>query len=130
MFYLVHDTHIDLLPEAGYGRHTGGVCISHRLLHLLRMGVDNHLCSCIEAEDSPSTLKDVRVGQEVHDAVVFCDGHAFAVGFKGCHKLSMGQDDTLGVARSAAGIQYVGNIVIVGLTLQLLHFRLAWQVLA
>ena len=94
------------------------------------MGVDNHLCSCIEAEDSPSTLKDVRVGQEVHDAVVFCDGHAFAVGFKGCHKLSMGQDDTLGVARRAAGIENVSNIIVVGLLLQLFDFGLTGKILA
>ena len=34
MFYLVHHTHIDLLPEAGNGRHTGGMLFAHGLLHL------------------------------------------------------------------------------------------------
>ena len=29
MLYLVHDAHVDLLPEAGHCRHTGGMCLAH-----------------------------------------------------------------------------------------------------
>ena len=32
--YLVHHAHVHLLPEAGYGRHAGGVSLAHGLLHL------------------------------------------------------------------------------------------------
>ena len=104
MLYLVHDTHINLLPETGYGRHTGGMCLAHRLLHLLWMRVDNHPCSGIQTEDSPSTFENVRIGQEVHDAVILVDRHTLAISNHGSMELAVRQDDTLRIARSTTGI--------------------------
>ena len=95
MVNLIHDTHIDLFPEAGDGRHTGGMCLAHRLLDILWMGVDNHGGSLRHSQDGPATFEDVRVGQEVHDAVVLVDRHTLAVGFEGSMELSVCQDDSL-----------------------------------
>ena len=130
VLYLVHHTHIDLFPETGNGRHTGRMCVTHRLLYLLRMRVDNHACSGIHTQNGPATFKDMRIRQEVHDAVVFVDRHTLAVGHYGGVELSMRQDDTFRVARCTAGIEDVGNVIIGSFLLQFLHFRLTGQILA
>ena len=130
VLYLVHHTHIDLLPETGNGRHTGRMGIAHGLLHLLRMRIDNHTCSGIHTQNGPATFKDMRIRQEVHDAVVFVDRHALTVGYHGGIKLSVRQDDTFRVARRTAGIEDVGDIVEGSLLLQFVDFRLSRQILA
>ena len=94
------------------------------------MRVDNHPCSSIEAENGPATLKDVCVWQEVHDAVVLVDGYTLAIRNHGGMELSVRQNHSFGVAGSSTGIENVGDVVVVGLALQLLHFRLTGQVLA
>jgi len=111
MVNLVHDSHVDFLPEARYCRHTGRVGLTHGLLYLQRICVDNHSGTLGQAENSPAALEDMRVGQEVHHTVFLGNGYASAIGVKGCMELTVGQDDTLGVARSATGVEDVGNIV-------------------
>ena len=129
MFYLIHHTHIDLFPEAGHCRHTGGMRLTHGLLHLLRMGINNHRSTLGQRQDGPAALKDMGIGQEVHDTVLFTYRHTLVVGLKGCMELSMRQDDTLGISCCTTGVQDVGNIVEGGLLLQFLHFGLTGQVL-
>ena len=130
MLYLIHDAHIDFLPEAGHCRHTRGMRLAHRLLHLLRIGVDYHRGTGIHTEDCPATLKDMGIGQEVHDAVVIVDRHALAISHHGSIKLAVSQDDALRITRRTTGIENVGDIVERGLLLQSLHFNLSGQVLA
>ena len=130
MFDFVHDTHVDLLPEARHGRHTGGMCLTHGLLNLLRIGVDNHRSTLSQCQYGPSTLKDMGIGQEVHDTVLLAYRYAFVICLKGSMKLSVRQDDAFRVASGTAGIQDVCDVVVGGFLLQLFHFRLAGQVLA
>ncbi len=127
--FLLHAL-IDLFPESRYGRHTRRVRLAHRLLNLLRIGVQNELSAHREAQISPSALKNMRQGQERHHAVFLGDGHALAVG---CHRreiLRISQDDTLRVARRAACVDDVAHIVHRRLFPQLFHLRLARQILA
>ena len=130
MLYLVHHTHIDLLPETGDGRHTGGMCVAHGLLYLLRMGVDYHTCSGIHTQDSPSTFEDMCIGQEVHDAVVFVDRYTFAVCHHSGMELSVRQDDTLRVTCRTTGIENVCDIIIRGFLLQFVNLNLTREILA
>ena len=51
--------YIHLLPEAGHAAHTGRMYLAHALLNLVRISVDNQLCSLAQTEVSPSTLKDM-----------------------------------------------------------------------
>ena len=90
MVYLVHHAHIHLLPKTGNSRHTGGMCLSHRLLHLLRIGIDYHRRTGIHTQDGPTTLKDMRIGQEIHDAVFVRHWHTLAVGHHGGIELAVG----------------------------------------
>ena len=114
---LIHDTHIHLLPETGYSRHTSGMGLAHRLLHVLRMRVDNHRGTFGQGKEGPSALEDVGIGQEVHDTVLLTHRHTLVVGLEGSMELSMRQDDALGIARSTTGIEDVGDIVVRGLLL-------------
>ena len=130
VFYLVHDAHIHFLPEAGHAGHTRRVRLTHRLLHLLRVGVDNHRGTLRQRQDGPAALENMGIGQEVHHTVVLIDRHALAISLKGGMELRMRQDDTLGVTCGTAGIEDVGNVVERCLLLAHLHLRLARQVLA
>ena len=130
VLYLVHYPHVHLLPEAGHGRHAGGVRLTHGLLDIQRMGVHYHGGTLGQCQDGPSTLKDMSVGQEIHDAVVLVHGYALAVGLKGSMELAVSQYDALRVARRTTGIQDVGNVVVRSLLLQPVHLRLARHVLA
>ena len=130
MLDLVHHPHIHLLPEAGDTRHTGGMRLTHRLLHLLRMGVDDHRRAFRQGEYRPATLKDMRIRQEIHHTVVLIDRHTLVVCLKGGMEHPVGKDDTLGVARGATGIKDVGDIVERSLFLTHFHLRLTGQVLA
>ena len=95
VFYLVHHTHVDLLPETGNSRHTRRMGVTHGLLYLLRMCIDNHAGSGIETKNGPSTLEDVGIGQEIHDAVVLVYRHTLVVSHHGSMELSVSQDDAL-----------------------------------
>ena len=91
---LLH-AHIDLLPETGHGTHTGGMLLTHGLLHLQRVSVDNQTCANGDTQDLPSLLKNVSEGQEVHHAVFRSHRHTFAVGLHCCMILPVGQNHTL-----------------------------------
>ena len=126
---LLHHAHIYLLPEAGHTGHAGRVGILHRLLHLLRVGVDDKPGALGQAQYLPSLLKDVGEGQEVQHAVVLTHWHTLIVGLHSGVVLAAGQDDALRVARRTTGVEHVGNVVHRGLRLQGLHLRLPGQVL-
>ena len=79
MVYLVHHPHVHLLPETGDTGHTGGMRLTHRLLHLLRMGVHDQCRTFRQGEDRPSSLKDMRIGEEVHHTVVLIHRHTLVV---------------------------------------------------
>ena len=126
---LLH-AHVDLLPESGHAAHARGMGLAHRLLHFLRAGVDYECGTLGDAQYLPAFLEDMREGQEVEHAVLVGHGHALVVGLHGGIILTHGQDDTLRVARRAAGIEDVGNVVHGGLGLQLRHPRLIISSLA
>ena len=121
---------IYFLPETGHAAHAGGVRFAHRLLYLLGVGIDDELCAHGEGQDGPSTLEDMRVGQEVHHQVVFTHRYALSVGAHGGMILPVGQDDTLAVAGGAAGVEDIADILLIGLGITLLHLRLTRQVLS
>ena len=129
MFYLIHYTHIHLFPETGYCRHTGRMGLTHRLLHLLRMGVDYHGGTLCEAKNGPAALKDMGIRQEIHHTVCFSHWHTLVVGLHSSMELTMCQDNALGIASSTTGIEDIGNVVIGSLLPQPLNFRLSGQVL-
>ena len=129
-FYLVFHGHIHLFPETGNRRHTRGMGLTHRLLYLLRIGIDDELGTHRHTQIRPTTLEDMGEGQEVDDPVVFAHIHAFAVGHKRCTILSIGQHHALALARSAAGVKDVTHILVVGLAPEHFQLALAGQILA
>ena len=121
---------IDLLPEARDGRHARGMGLAHALLYLLRVGIDNQLRTNGKAQVGPGALKDVGEGQKVDHPVLVTDGNALLVGRYAGAVLSVGEDDSLAVARRAAGIENVADVVVARFCPQFLHFRLPWEVLS
>lgn len=104
--------------------------LAHRLLYLLRVGVDYNLCAFAKTEEQPSALKDVRDGQEVHYAVFIRYRHNLVVSLKRGMKLTVRKHHALAVAGGSAGVEYVAEVVFIGLGIQLFHFRLPRTVLA
>ena len=111
MLYLIHHTHIHLLPKTGHTRHTSRMSLPHRLLHLLRMGVHYHRSTFSQRENSPTTLKDMRIRQEVHHAVFLIDRHTFSISDESGMELRMRQDDTLRLARRTTRIEDIGDVI-------------------
>ena len=128
--HLVHDGLVDLLPESWHRAHAGGVRLAHVLLYVVGVGVDDEVAALAYAQVSPSTLKDVGEGQEVYYAVFLRDGHHLVVGLQGGVILTVGKHDTLAVARCAAGVENVAQVVEACLCPQLLQLRLTRQLLA
>ena len=122
--------HIHLLPKAGHSRHTRGVGLPHRLLYLLGIGVDDEPGTLRERQIGPSALKNMGKGQEVDHLVFLAYGHTLVVGLQTCGILSVGENHSFAVARGAAGVEYVADILVVGLSPQFFHFRLPRQILA
>ena len=91
----LHHARINLLPESRYSRHTCGMSLAHRLLHLLRIGVHNHPCSHRHSEQRPALLEDMRKGQEVEHTVVLAHGHRPLVGLQGGIVLPVTEHDAL-----------------------------------
>ena len=75
--------------------------LAHRLLNLMRVGVDDEMRSFGEREIRPSTLKDMSNGKELNYAVFLCDRHNLVVCFQCRIILSIGEHHSLRVARSA-----------------------------
>ena len=128
--YLVFYCLINLLPEAWHRRHTGRLSLTHAVLNLVRISVYDKLCAERNAEARPSALKDMGERQEAHYAVAVVDRHCLTVSKERCVVLTVSQHHTLALARCAAGVEYVAQIVEVGLCPQLLHLRLPRQVFA
>ena len=103
--------------------------LTHGLLYLLRMGIDNHGSTFRQGKDGPSTFEDMGVWQEIHDTILLTYGHTLVISLEGCMELSVRQDDTLRIACRTTGIEDVGNIIIRSFLLQGLHLRLTRQVL-
>ena len=129
MLYLVHHTHIHLLPEARHSRHTRGMRLTHGLLYLHRVSVHDETCTCIQTQHSPTTLEDVCIGQEVHDAVILIDRHTLAIGNYGGIKLSVGQNNTFRITCCTTGIENIGDIIEGSFLLQPFHLNLSGQIL-
>ena len=120
---------IYLLPEARHTAHTGRMHLSHTLLNLVRISIDEEACALAQTEISPSTLEDVGERKEVDDTILLRDRHTLIVGLQGCMILSVGEHHALAVAGGTAGIEDVRQVVHRGLLIEFLHLRLAWQVL-
>ena len=127
---LLFHAHEHLLPETGHRTHTCGMGLAHTLLHFFRIGVDNEFGTLGETQNHPTALEDMGEGQEVHDAVFLAYRHTLVVGRKGGMVLPVGQHHSLRVARGTAGIKDIGQVLVVGLLVKTLHFRLAGQSLA
>ena len=76
-----------------------------------------------QAEVCPSALKDVGEGQEVQHDVVLADWQRGVVALEGGVVHRVGHDDALRIARCAAGVEYVGNVLEARLLLALFDFR-------
>ena len=107
---LLH-TGIHLLPEARHGSHAGGVHLAQRHLYVLRLEVDGELCAPTQAPIAPGTLEDMGEGQEAHDDILVRQMHDGIVGRDGGGIHPIGERDTLGNARGAAGIEDVHQVV-------------------
>ena len=120
---------IHLLPETRHTTHTGRMHLSHTLLNLLRIGVDDELGTLAQAEICPSSLKDMGEWKEIYDTILFGNWHALIVGLQcGCI-LTIGQHHALAVAGSSTGIEDVSQIIHTSLLVEFLHFGLAWKIL-
>ena len=72
----------------------------------------------------------MRIGQEVHDAVLVIDRHTFIVSLESSMELGVRQNNALRITRCSTGIKDIGYIVERSLFLTGLHLSLAGQVLA
>ena len=105
------DTHVDFLPESRYRTHAGGVYLPQCLLYFLWIRIDDQPGTLCETQNSPSPLKHMRIGQEIHHHILFRHWHRLVVGLKRGMILPVGEDDTFAVARSATGIKDVADII-------------------
>ena len=128
ILYLRLDSHIHLLPETWNRRHTGRMRLSHRLLNLSRIGVDDELCTFRQRQISPSAFEDMGERQEVDDAVVLSYWHILVVGDHRCMILSVGKHHTLRVACGTTRIEDITQVFLIGLSPQFFHLRLSWQI--
>ena len=127
---LLLNTHEHFLPETRYTRHTSGMSLTHRLLHLQRIGIDYQSRSFCQTKDLPSFLKDMGKGQEIQHTVTLSHGHTLIIGLHGSMILSTSQDNALRIARSTTGIENIGNVIHRCLSLQFLHLRLSGQIIS
>ena len=111
LLYLLLYTHIDLLPESGNARHTGRMSFLHRLLYLLRIGINNQSCTFCETQDLPPFLKDMGKRQEVQHTIVLSYWHALIISNHGSIILTTGQNNALGITRRTTRIEDIGNII-------------------
>ena len=121
---------IHLLPEPRNRRHARGMRLPHRVLYLVRIGVDDDVCTLRECQVGPSTLKNVRVWQETNYPVFLANGHTFVISFQCGMVLAVSKHHTLTIARCSAGVKYVTKVVVVGIGPSPFHFALPWQVFA
>ena len=120
---------IHLLPETWHAAHTGRMHLSHTLLNLLRIGVDDELGTSTQTEICPSTLKDMGEWKEVDDTVLAGDSHTLLVCLQGSIILTVGQHHALAVAGSSTGIEDVSQIIHTSLLVEFLDFGLARKIL-
>ena len=117
--------HEHFLPEARNGAHATGMDLAHGLLNLLGISVDGEPCPHCEAEDGPSALKDMGIGQKVHHHIILIHRHMLVVALHGSMILSVGKDNAFAVASSAAGVEDISDVIIGCLGTTLVHLRLS-----
>ena len=100
----VFHCNIDFLPEARHCRHTGGMSLTHRLLNLTRIGVDNKLRPLGECQVGPSALEDMRERQEADYPIALTHRDTLVISHKGRGILPIRKHHTLAFSRGAAGV--------------------------
>ena len=104
--------------------------LAHGLLHLQGIGIDDEAGAHSDAQDLPAFLEDMREGQEIEHAVLVAHRHALVVGLHRGMILPTGEDHALRVARGAAGIEDVGDVVHRGLPAKVVDLALTGESLA
>ena len=106
---------IHFLPETRHTRHTGRMRLTHRILDLMRIDVDDKRRTLRETEVSPASLEDMREGEEVDDAILIRHRHTSIVGLEGGGILTIGEHHTFRLARRTTRIKDVAEIIVTGL---------------
>ena len=101
---LILDSLVYFLPKPRHRRHTCGVCLPHRVLYLLGIGIDDYLGTLRQTQICPSTLKDMRERQERDGTVALTNRHTLVIGLECGLVLPIREHDALGVARGPTGI--------------------------
>lgn len=104
--------------------------LTHRLLYLLGIGVDDNLGAFSETQKHPSALKDMSYRQKVHYAVFLGYVYHLIISPQCCMKLPVSKHNALAVACCSACIENIAQVVIVSFGIQLFYFRLARTVCA
>ena len=113
---------VHLFPKSGHGTHTRGVHLLHGALHVGRTQVDALQCTLGQAQVAPCTLKDVGVGQEVEKHIVLAQGQHGIVHAEALTVLAVGEHHALALPGGATGVEYVAQVVVVGIGLTLFVF--------
>ena len=80
------------------------MCLPHRVLYLLGIGIDDYLGTLRQTQICPSTLKDMRERQERDGTVALTNRHTLVIGLECGLVLPIREHDALGVARGPTGI--------------------------
>ena len=114
VLHLVEHGLIDLFPEARHRRHARGVHLLQRLQHVGGAEVDGELHALRETEVRPRALKHVGEGQKVHEDVVLAQREHAVVHAEALVVHAVSKLHALAVARSAAGVEDIGEVVETG----------------
>ena len=71
------------------------MCLAHRLLYLVWVGINDNVCSDREAEVCEATLEDVRDWQKLHCAVFIADVYHSGISCECCIVLTVCEHNTL-----------------------------------
>ena len=85
--------------------------LAQRHQYILRLEVDGELCATTQAPVAPGTLKDMCERQEAHDDILVREMHNSIVGGDGSSIHTIGESDTLGDTRGAAGVENVHQVI-------------------
>ena len=120
---------IHLLPETRHTTHTGRMHLSHTLLNLLRIGVDDELGTLAQAEICPSTLKDMGEWKEIYDTILFGNRNALIVCLQSSIILAIGQHHALAISSCSTGIEDISQVIHTCLLVEFLYLRLTRKIL-
>jgi len=121
---------INLLPETWHTTHTGRMHLTHTLLNLMRVSIDDELGTLAQAEIRPSTLKDMSEWKEINDTILFGNRHALIVCLQCSIILTVFQHHALTVSRCTTGIEDISQIIHTSLLVEFLHFCLTRKILS